>query len=135
MQAPDQVLVYDVQLSHPERTGNGPPYFRDSPLQILGHDLALILRHASEIPNIFLPLPQRGGRQQDVTAVGLIAQVAFVFTSLLVTAVLIWAFSVGFPTPILALGLLILSVKGISRLQGTLRRRTTDNFDDEAWLL
>lgn len=132
------IIAYDVQLSHPEHDRNSPPYFRDSPLQILRYDLALILRHASEIPYIFLPLPHNKDKQRDVKFIGIVMQVLFVVVSLVVTGAMIMSFAVGFPTPVLVALVATLVMIGMSKLQGQVRHDcpgVEDKFEDEAWLL
>jgi hypothetical protein len=129
------VIVYDVELSQPESAANIPPYFHDSPLQILRYDLELILRHAAEIPYIFLPLPGTGAKQRDVSVAGFFVQAAFFIISVIVTGVVCSAFSIGFPTPLLGALILVLTVKGISRAQGPVRFQPDETYQDEAWLL
>lgn len=129
------VIVYDVELARPERTANTPPYFKDSPLQVLRYDLGLILRHAAEIPFIFVPLPRNGTNQKDVTFMGLLVQVGFVIISFAVTGVICSGFTVGFPTPVLAILILVFTVMGISKAQGAVRVEPDEKYNDEAWLL
>jgi hypothetical protein len=129
------VIVYDVELSQPERAANTPPYFHDSPLQILRYDLELIFRHAAEIPFIFLPLPRIDAVQHDVSIAGFFVQAAFFIISVVVTGVVCSAFSIGFPTPLLGAAILVVTVKAISRAQGPVRSQVDENYQDEAWLL
>ena len=132
------VIVYDVQLSHPEDGDNAPPYFHDSPLQLLLHDIGVLLRNSRDIINIFRPFPRIGDKQKDISYVGLLGQVVFVAISLLVTALLFSAFAVGFPAPIIAVGVWVATLIGMSALQGRVKPpqpAREDKFKDEAWLL
>jgi hypothetical protein len=134
------VIVYDVQLSHPEDGDNAPPYFHDSPLQLLAHDLGVVLRHSGDIINIFRPFPRLGDGQKDISYLGLVAQVVFVAVSFAVTGIMAMSFCLGFPTPILAVVLWIATLMGMSALQGKVKvvpegKEQEDKFKDEAWLL
>ena len=135
MPASHTITVYDVQLSHPERDIDPPPYFHSSPLEILRADLKLVLRHAAEIPYIFVPLPGRRNTQKDITVTGLLMQVVFFLVSLVVTGVLGWTLFVGIPMPWLALLLLVIVILLIGRVQGSPDPQPEDDYQDEAWLL
>ena len=104
-------------------------------MRILTYDLALVIRHAAEIPFIFLPLPTMGAGQKDVTIAGVLLQALFLVVSLGVTGALVTALGIGFPVPILALLALGLVIKGMGKMQGRVRRKNDETFEDEAWIL
>ena len=104
-------------------------------MRILTYDLALIIRHAAEIPFMFLPLPTMSSGQKDVTIAGVLLQMLFLVVSLGVTSLLLTALGIGFPVPILALLALGLVIKGMGKMQGRVRRKNDETFEDEAWIL
>lgn len=130
------ITVYDSQLSHPERSHTSPPYFRDSPLKLVIYDLGVVLRHAAQIPNIFLPL----STTSDIAPTGVFVQVIFTLVSLALTGLGVFSFTTGFVAPIVAAGLITLTIVVMSRLQGREVKMEKqgggdDKLDDEAWLL
>ncbi|KAI9639900.1 uncharacterized protein MKK02DRAFT_40230 [Dioszegia hungarica] len=129
---PFAITVYDSQLSHPERTDHSPPYFRDSPLRLIGFDLGVVLRHALQIPNIFLPVSPRS----DIGFTGVISQVVFTVVSLGLTGLAVSSLVAGLPTPILAAVVLAVTMMVMSRLQGQVKmdHDMEDKYADEAWL-
>jgi hypothetical protein len=133
------VVVYDVQLSHPELYENAPPYFHSSPLRLLAHDLGVLVRNARDIMNIFRPFPRFGDQQKDVTYTGILGQVAFIAVSLVVTGVMFASFMTGFPMPVLAVVLWVATLWTMARLQGKVKHASKgeheERFKDEAWLL
>lgn len=104
-------------------------------MRILTYDLALVIRHAAEIPFMFLPLPTMSSGQKDVTIAGVLLQAVFLVVSLGVTGSLVTALGIGFPVPILALLALGLVIKGMGKLQGRIRKNKDDTCKDEAWIL
>lgn len=126
------ITVYDSQLSHPEHQNPCVPYFRDSPLRLLIFDASILLRHALQIPNIFLPLTPGA----DISTLGVVAQAIFILVSLGVTGLAVVSVITGIPPFGAVLAVVVVVVWIISRLQGRVKvEKGPDMFEDEAWLL
>lgn len=129
------IKVYDAQLSHPGGTPDpSPPYFRNSPLRLITFDLGVFIKNALQIPNIINP-PYIS---TDVGIEGGSLQVIYLLISFGLTGLALFTLMTGLPSPWIVVGVIVLTVLGMSRWQGkevTMGKRGNDDFDDEAWLL
>ncbi|OCF35065.1 hypothetical protein I316_03105 [Kwoniella heveanensis BCC8398] len=132
---PTPVAVYDVVNDDP--TDETPVSFQvDSPIVMLWRDFWILVKNRRTLPLILSPLPSIG---VDATAGGLMEQIGLVFVSILITILCLVSFFVGFPMPVVAVGVLSGWILLVNLVQP--KDRVTwqtipgdDKFEREAWL-
>lgn len=106
------MVVYDVESSQPD---DNPIYLRQPPWKLILHDAHLIIKQSRLLLVVFTPFPKIG---TDITWLGLFKQILLTVVSLVITAVSIASWVVGFPPPILTNLATFLVIQLSNKLQG-----------------